>query len=61
MATGSSGVFRTGRMLDFNGGPKRGFSNMLISCWNFMGYSDVTSWGDPLLMPGGTGPLPNLV
>lgn len=61
MATGQSGVFRTGRMLDFNAAPKKAFSNMLISCWHFMGYSDVTSWGDPLLMPGGTGPLPGLV
>lgn len=58
---GGGGYFRTGRMLDFTTAPKRGFSNMLISCWNYMGYSDVQSWGDPLLMPGGAGPLPNLV
>jgi hypothetical protein len=61
MATGNSGVFRTGRFLDFNSASKRGFSNMLLNCWQFMGYSDVTSWGDPLLMPGGAGPLPGLV
>jgi hypothetical protein len=59
-ATGQSGVFRTGRMLDFNTAPKRGFSNMLINCWHFMGYTDVDAWGDPLLMPGGSGPLPGL-
>ncbi|MBK7862272.1 MAG: DUF1552 domain-containing protein [Archangiaceae bacterium] len=61
LATGSSGVFRTGRMLDFNSAPKRALSNLLVSCWQFFGYNDVTSWGDPLLMPGGTGPLPGLV
>ena len=61
MATGQSGVFRTGRFLDFNTAPKRAFSNMLISCWHFMGYTDVQSWGDPLLLPGGDGPLPGLV
>lgn len=62
LATGQSGVFRTGRFLDFNAAPKRGFSNLLISCWHFMGYNDVTTWGEPLLMPNGTtGPLPGLV
>ena len=35
-------------------------SNMLLNCWQFMGYPDVAAWGDPLLMPGGTGPLPGL-
>jgi hypothetical protein len=57
---GGGGYFRTGRMLDFNSAPKRGFSNMLISCWQYMGYSDVDSWGDPLLLPDGPGPLPGL-
>jgi hypothetical protein len=62
LATGESGVFRRGRFLDFNSAPKKGFSNLLISCWHFMGYTDVMSWGDPLLMPNGTtGPLPGLV
>src|SRR5205823_1002207 len=45
-ATGQSGVFRTGRFLDFNSAGKRGFSNMLLNCWQFMGYRDVTSFGD---------------
>jgi hypothetical protein len=61
LATGQSGVFRTGRFLDFNAAPVRGFSNLLISCWQFMGYNDVTTWGDPLLLPNGPGPLPGLV
>ncbi len=61
MATGQSGVFRTGRFLDFNTAQTRGFSNVLVSCWHFMGYTDVTSWGEPLLFNGRTGPLPGLV
>jgi len=61
MATGQSGVFRTGRFLDFNAAPTRAFSNMLVSCWHFMGYTDVMDWGDPLLFNGRTGPLPGLV
>src|SRR5947209_8812487 len=59
-ATGNSGVFSTGRFLDFNAAPKRGFSNMLLNCWQFMGYGNVTSWGDPLLMPRRPGPLAGL-
>jgi hypothetical protein len=31
---------------------------MLVSCFQYMGFSDVTSFGDPLLNSGG--PLPNL-
>jgi hypothetical protein len=58
---GGGGYFRTGRMIDLNSAPKRSFSNMLISCWQYMGYSDVNTWGDPLLLPGGPGPLANLV
>jgi hypothetical protein len=61
LATGQSGVFRTGRFLDFNAAPTRGFSNLLVSCWHFMGYGDVTSWGEPLLFNSRTGPLPGLV
>jgi hypothetical protein len=57
---GGGGYFRTGRMLDFSNAPVRGFSNMLISCWQYMGYSDVTTWGEPLLLPNGPGPLPGL-
>jgi hypothetical protein len=57
---GGGGYFRTGRMLDFSNAPVRGFSNMLISCWQYMGYTDVTTWGEPLLLPDGPGPLPGL-
>ena len=48
-------------MLDLNTATTRGFSNMLVSCWHFMGYDDMGSWGEPLLFNGHTGPLPGLV
>lgn len=61
LAGGADGYFRMGRMLDLTGKSKRGLSNLLVSLWNYMGYPDVTAWGDPLLTPDGAGPMPNLV
>ena len=61
LAGGADGYFRMGRMLDLTGNSKRGFSNLLVSLWNYMGFPSVTTWGDPLLMPDGAGPMPNLV
>ncbi len=60
LASGDN-YFRMGRMLDLTNKPQRALSNLLISLWQYMGYTDVTSWGDPLLMPDGPGPMPNLV
>jgi len=60
LASGDN-YFRMGRMLDLTNKPKRALSNLLISLWQYMGYTDVTSWGDPLLLPDGDGPMPNLV
>lgn len=60
LAGGADNYFRMGRMLDLTNKPKRGLSNLLISLWNFMGYEDVTTWGEPLLMPDGAGAMPNL-
>ena len=59
-AGGAQRYFRMGRYLDFTSAPKRSFSNMLISCWNYMGFSDVQSWGATELLPGGGGPLAGL-
>lgn len=60
LASGDN-YFRMGRALDLTGAPKRSLSNLLISLWNYMGYADVQTWGDPLLLPDGGGPMPNLV
>jgi Protein of unknown function (DUF1552) len=56
LAGGAGGHFKMGRLLDFNN--KQSFADMLVSCFQYMGFSDVTSFGDPLLNTGG--PLPNL-
>jgi hypothetical protein len=56
LAGGAGGHFKMGRLLDFNN--KNSFADMLVSCFQYMGFDDVTSFGDPLLNSGG--PLPNL-
>lgn len=55
-AGGAGGHFKMGRLLDFQN--KASFADMLVSCFHYMGYEDVMSFGDPLLNSGG--PLPNL-
>jgi hypothetical protein len=46
-------AFRRGRYLDFAN--KQSFSDMLITCHQYMGFGDVTSFGDSRL--AGIGPL----
>ena len=55
-AGGAGGHFKMGRLLDFQN--KASFADMLVSCFHYMGYEDVMSFGDPLLNSGG--PLANL-
>lgn len=59
-AGGAQGHFRMNRYLNFRSVPKNSFSNMILSVWGYMGMSDAT-WGEPLLLPNGGGPLPGLV
>jgi len=49
-------AFRRGRYIDFAN--KQSFSDMLTTCHQYMGFSDVTSFGDSRL--AGTGPLQGL-
>jgi hypothetical protein len=56
LAGGAGGYFKMGRLLDFAN--KASFADMLVSCFQYMGFTDVTSFGDPLLNSGG--PLPGL-
>lgn len=51
LAGGAAGYFKMGRYLDFAN--KASFADMLVSCFQYMGFSDVTSFGDPLLNSGG--------
>jgi hypothetical protein len=50
-------TFRRGRMIDFAN--KASYSDMLLSCFQYMGFSDVTSFGDPRLAAM-SAPLPGL-
>ena len=56
LAGGAGGYFKMGRYIDFAN--KSSFADMLVSCFQYMGFTDVTSFGDPLLNSGG--PLPGL-
>jgi hypothetical protein len=40
-------AFRRGRLLEF--GNKSSFSDMLVTCFQYMGFSDVTEFGDARL------------
>ena len=55
-AGGAQNYFRRGRLLDFDNGAS--FSDMLVSCFHYMGFDDVTSFGDPRLQL--VGPLSGL-
>ena len=50
-AGGAQNHFRRGRMIDFNN--KASFADMLVSCFHYMGFDDVTSFGDPRLQQTG--------
>lgn len=50
--------FRMGRYLDMTSASKRSFSDLLVSCFHYMGFTDVNTFG---YAPLGSGaPLPNL-
>jgi hypothetical protein len=47
LAGGAHGYFTKGRLLDLQG--KTSFSDLLVTCFHYMGFSDVTSFGDERL------------
>ncbi|MDB4980272.1 MAG: hypothetical protein JWM82_1024 [Myxococcales bacterium] len=47
LAGAAQNAFRRGRMLDFQN--KSSFSDMLLSCFGYMGLADVTTFGDTRL------------
>lgn len=55
-AGGKSGYFRQGYYENFHNDV--GFSEMLVSCFHYMGFEDVASFGDPRLAEGG--PVPGI-
>ena len=55
-AGGAANYFKRGRYLDFLNKPT--FADMLVSCFQYMGFSDVLKFGDDRLNDGA--PLPGL-
>jgi hypothetical protein len=55
-AGGAQNYFRRGRLIDFANNAS--FSDMLVSCFHYMGFEDVDHFGDSRLYTGG--PLPGL-
>ncbi|WP_437307193.1 DUF1552 domain-containing protein [Sorangium sp. So ce388] len=47
--------FRRGRLVDFD--HRRSFADMLVSCFHYMGFDDMTSFGEGVLNTGGALPL----
>ena len=47
LAGGAHGYFTKGRLLDLQG--KTSFSDLLVTCFHYMGFSDVESFGDQRL------------
>jgi hypothetical protein len=50
-AGGAHKFFRTGRLLDLEN--KTSFSDMLLTCFHYMGFTDVTEFGEPRLRQKG--------
>ncbi len=51
LAGGAHGYFRRGRLVDFAN--QTSFSDMLVSCFHYMGFGDVASFGDARLRAKG--------
>ncbi|HSI06780.1 MAG: DUF1552 domain-containing protein [Myxococcota bacterium] len=45
--------FRRGRYLNLQNASTKGFSDVLVSCMHYMGYENVTTFGEPELATGG--------
>lgn len=59
LAGGAGNHFRMGRYLDVSTQVRRSFSDVLTSCFHYMGFTDVARFGYPDLASG-DGPLPYL-
>ncbi len=47
LAGGAHGYFQKGRLIDYQG--KTSFSDLLVTCFHYMGFDDVTEFGDERL------------
>ena len=59
LAGGAHGYFRGGRLLDVNNQRINGFSDALVNAFHYMGYDDVTQFGDARL--GSSAPLTGMI
>ncbi len=51
LAGGAHGYFEPGRLIDYEN--KASFSDMLVTCFHYMGFDDVSEFGDPRLRLNG--------
>ena len=51
LAGGAHGYFRPGRLVEYDN--DAAFSDMLAMCFQYMGFADVTTFGDERLSNGG--------
>jgi len=58
IAGGADGFFEKGKLLDLQQGGS--FSDLLVAAFHYMGFDDVTQFGDPRLSEG-AGPQPGLI
>lgn len=58
IAGGADGFFEKNRLIDY--GNEGAFSDLLVACFHYMGFDDVTVFGDERLS-GGNGPLSGLI
>ncbi len=56
LAGGNSGYFQRGKYMDLANDV--GFADVLVSCFHYMGFTDVTGFGDERLNSGG--PVPGI-
>ena len=52
LAGGAHQYFRRGRLVDFDN--ETSFSDMLVTCFHYMGFDDVTEFGDERLRSAGS-------
>jgi hypothetical protein len=53
---GAKKYFRTGRYVNLAGSASNSFSDLQVHVFKYLGFSNVNSWGDPLLSRGAMPP-----
>ncbi|MCC6335219.1 MAG: DUF1552 domain-containing protein [Myxococcales bacterium] len=53
---GAKKLFRTGRYVNLGTQSRDSFSDLLVYCFHYLGFTEVTTWGDSRLSQGGLPP-----